>query len=203
MTKVYTLTGISTGTEATEKFFNNNKFFFVKRLNNGHFSFVGSNREVLETSTCQHFAKDKDGNIVISTRNSNIRIAPVINDDKDCCKINPRSGYGTADVQYLKGLTAGEIAEKFAYAAIKSGYRLLTFRNVHNDKRSTLIMLTLRRGEFFDNNYKFISVMVDINNYEVIGKDAVIRIAGNNFSKKISLAGSPNQINKKIKAILA
>ena len=42
MTKVYTLTGISTGTEATEKFFDNNKFFFAKRLNNGHFEFVGS-----------------------------------------------------------------------------------------------------------------------------------------------------------------
>ena len=200
---VYTLTGISTSTEATEKFFDNNEFFFVKKLNNGHFEFIGNNREVLETSTCQHFDKDKDGNIVISTRNSNIRITPVINDDKDCCKINPRSGYGTADVQYLKGFTAGEIAAKFAYAAMENGYRLLTFKNVHNSGISSLVMLTLRRGEFFDNNYKFISVMVDINNYEFIGKDAVIRIAGNNFSKKISSAGSPNQINKKIKAILA
>ena len=77
MTKVYKLTTIDTTTEATKEFFENNKFFFVKSLNNGHFEFVGSNREVLETSTCQQFNKEATGDIVITTRNSIIQIAPI------------------------------------------------------------------------------------------------------------------------------
>ena len=48
MAKVYKLAAIDTTTEATKKFFDNNEFFFVKRLSNGHFKFIGSNREVIE-----------------------------------------------------------------------------------------------------------------------------------------------------------
>lgn len=203
MTKVYTLTRISTGTEATEKFFDNNKFFFVKRLNNGHFEFVGSNREVLETSSCQHFDRDENGNVVIATRNSRIQIAPVINDD-EWVKVMSRSGCGSADVQYLNGRTAAEIAAKLSYGAIKRGYRLNSYKDITvNSEHGNHVLCSFSKGSFMNGDYKHLCCIIKIDNYKYIGKSASIQFGGDIPTKEISLAGSPNQINKKLKAIFA
>lgn len=202
MTTVYTLTGISTTTEATEKFFENNKFFFVKRLNNGHFEFVGNNREVLETSTCQHFNRDENGNVVITTRNSTIHLTPVI-DDSEWVKVMSHSGAGAADVQYLQGRTAAEIAAKLSYGALKSGYCLNDYKDISiNSQRATHVLCSFSKGSFINGDRKFLCCVISIDNYKYIGKSATIEFTGD-IKKKFSLAGSPNQINKKIKAILA
>ena len=97
MAKVYKMVELNTTTEATKDFFKNNKFFFAKRMPNGHFKFIGNNREVLETSTCQQF--NKNGfDVTIITRNSEIKIRPVI-DDREWLKVEPHEGVGVADVQ--------------------------------------------------------------------------------------------------------
>lgn len=203
MTKVYTLVGISTGTEATEKFFDNNKFFFAKRLNNGHFEFVGSNREVLETSTCQHFDKETTGDVVITTRNSRIQIAPAV-DDSEWFRVMPRSGYGTADVQYFNGRTAFEIAAHIAYVAIYHGYTLETFKTVINRENCNSVMVRVEKGDFFDGTYRSFIFNVHIDKYETLGAEAKVRVLPwEGKGKTISLAGSPNQINKKINALFA
>ena len=202
MTKVYKLTTIDTTTEATKEFFENNKFFFVKSLNNGHFEFVGSNREVLETSTCQQFNKEATGDIVITTRNSIIQIAPIINDD-EWARINPRSGNGAADVQYLQGSTAASIAAKLSYIAIKNGYKINSYKDISNNpKTATHVLCSFSKGSILNGDNRFICCIVSIDNYQYIGKSATIRFNGD-IIKEISLAGSPNQINKKIKAIFA
>lgn len=202
MTKVYTLVGISTGTEATEKFFDNNKFFFAKRLNNGHFEFVGSNREVLETSTCQKF--DKNGSdVIITTRNSEIKIRPVI-DDREWLKVQPHAGVGIADVQYLQGSTAAELGAAIAYIAITNGYNLKSFKTAVNHDKCNAVLFTVSRGEIFDDDYQNFIFTIHIDKYEFLGASAELRITPwEGKCKTISLAGSSNQINKKIKSLLA
>lgn len=203
MTKVYKLTTIETTTEATKEFFENNKFFFGKRLNNGHFVFVSDNREVLETSTCQHFNRDKNGNVVIETRNSTISLSLVI-DDSEWFKIMPHSGYGAADVQYLQGWTAAEIAAKLAYIAIYNGFTLETFKISVNRESCNSVIVRVSRGDMLDDAFKSLIFTIHVAKYEFLGTEARVRIMSfDGETKTISLAGSPNQINKKIKAIFA
>lgn len=202
MAKVYKLAAIDTTTEATKKFFDNNEFFFVKRLNNGHFKFVGNNREVLETSTCQQF--DKNGfDVTITTRNSEIKIRPVI-DDREWLRVEPHAGAGIADVQYLKGLTAAELGAAIAYIAINNGYTLKSFKTAVNHDKCNAVLLTVSRGEIFDDDYQSFIFTIHIDKYEFLGTSAELRITPwEGKCKTISLAGSPNQINKKIKSLLA
>lgn len=203
MTKIYKLAAIDTTTEATEKFFKNNELFFVKRLSNGHFKFIGSNREVLETSTCQYFERSENGNVVITTRNSTIHIFPVI-EDIEWVKVMSRSGYGSADVQYLNGRTAAEIAAKLSYGAIKRGYRLNSYKDITvHPEHGNHVLCSFSKGSFGNGDYKYLCCIIKIDNYKYIGKSATIEFSGDIPTKEISLAGSPNQINKKIKAIFA
>ena len=203
MAKVYKLVELNTTTEATKYFFKKNKFFFAKRLTNGHFKFVGSNREVLETSTCQQFDKEATGDVVITTRNSRIQIAPVI-DDSEWLRVKSRSGAGVADVQYLNGLTAAEIGAKIALVALSNGYTLRTFKTSVSHDKCNAVLLTVTRGEIFDNDYQNFIFTIHIDKYEFLGKSAKLRITPwKGECKTISLAGSPNQINKKIKSLLA
>ena len=202
MAKVYKLAAIDTTTEATTKFFDNNKFFFVKRLPNGHFKFIGNNRDCLETSNCQHFNRD-GSDVTITTRNSEIRICPVI-DDSEWLRVKSRSGAGVADVQYLNGLTAAEIGAKIALVALSNGYTLRTFKTSVSHDKCNAVLLTVTRGEIFDDDYQNFIFTVHIAKYEYLGTSANLRISPwKGEGKTISLAGSPNQINKKIKSLLA
>ncbi len=203
MTKVYKLAAIDTTTEATEKFFKNNEFFFVKRLNNGHFEFIGGNREVLETSTCQYFERSENGNVVITTRNSTIHIFPVI-DDEEWFRVMPRSGYGTADVQYLNGRTAAEIAAHIAYVAIYHGFTLETFKISVNREKCNSVLVRVSRGDILDDTFQSFIFTIHVAKYEFLGTEAKVRVMPyNGEGKTISLVGSPKQINKKVKAIFA
>lgn len=204
MAKVYRLAEMNTTTEATKNFFSQNEMFFVKRLPNGHFKFIGGNREVLETSTCQHFNRDdENGTVTITTRNSMIKFIPVI-DDSEWLRVNPRAGHNTADVQYLNGLTAAEIGAKIAYIAICHGYTLKSFKTSVNNDKCNSMLFTVTRGEIFDDDYQSLIFTVHIDKYEYIGTSAKLRISPwEGEGKTISLAGSPNQINKKIKSLLA
>lgn len=202
--KMYKVVELNTSTEATRNFFSNNEMFFVKRLNNGHFKFIGNNREVLETSTCQHFNRDNEnGTVTITTRNSMIKFIPVI-DDIEWLRIEPHAGAGVADVQYLKGLTAAEIGAKIAYVALTYGYTLKTFKTSVNNEKANSVLCTVSRGEIFDDDYQKFIFIIHIDKYEFLGTSAELRITPwEGKCKTISLAGSPNQINKKIKSLLA
>lgn len=204
MAKVYRLAEMNTTTEATKNFFSQNEMFFVKRLPNGHFKFIGGNREVLETSTCQYFNRDdENGTVIITTRNSMIKIVPVI-DDSEWLRVEPRSGVGVADVQYLHGLTAAEIGAKIAYVALSYGYTLKSFKTSVNHDKCNSMLFTVTRGEIFDDDYQSFVFTIHIDKYEYLGTSAKVRISPwDGEFKTISLAGSPNQINKKIKSLLA
>lgn len=202
MAKVYKMVELNTTTEATKDFFKNNKFFFAKRMPNGHFKFIGNNRDCLETSSCQHFNRD-GSDVTITTRNSEIRICPVI-DDSEWLRVESRSGAGIADVQYLNGLTAAEIGAKIALVALSNGYTFRTFKTSVSHDKCNAVLLTVTRGEIFDNDYQNFIFTIHIDKYEFLGKSAKLLITPwKGECKTISLAGSPNQINKKIKSLLA
>lgn len=200
---MYKLTGLTTETTATKNFFSKNEMFFVKRLSNGHFKFIGNNRVSLETSTGRMVVRGEKRQTTITTRHSKIEIIPVI-DDTEWFRVNPRAGYYTADVQYEKGSKASEIGAKIAFMAMIHGFSVKTFKKVSDSSTANCVIVTLRRGNIMTEDFRSIVIMITLENYKYYGKSAKIRFSPmGEDTKELSLAGSWQQTEKKIKSLLA